>query len=187
MLKLNKSQIDSLPFDFHKAVADFVAEKQQHRFRVQEPAPGAPHAWVELAVRRIPGEIGQPADKRKPAVPGTPDDYVADYEIVDDSPPPPTLEERKAAIAHQLQADAQAATDVIDPPLKRRLAALEYQHAIGLPEDQRNGAHKLRIRDSESVMQKVSAIVFHLATMEAELHDLTADQIDKWKPKPFPN
>jgi hypothetical protein len=50
-LKLKKSQVDALPFDFEQAVRDFIAAKEAHRF-TGDAAPSA-DALVEAAVRRV--------------------------------------------------------------------------------------------------------------------------------------
>jgi hypothetical protein len=72
-LKLKKSQVDALPFDFEQAVRDFIAAKEAHRF-TGDAAPSA-DALVEAAVRRVQ----YPIEDEKP------DDFVADYEIEDDT------------------------------------------------------------------------------------------------------
>lgn len=214
------SHIKALPFDFDAKVAEFIAAKKAHALTVGEAAPSAPHHWIEQAVRRV-------------SVDGAADDFVADYELIDDTPPPPTLEQKK----HQLvisvaQASAEAVNALI-PRLKGRLWSMEHHRisvlinaaavplplpvekpgivamaasAVGLT---KKAAPKLetgeeaRARAIETVrasspsdiefflahgkrLEKVAAIHLHAATLESEIHDLTDETVDTWRPAPFP-
>lgn len=83
--KIPLSQIKAMP-DFEARVHAFVQAKKDHLITEGVGAPTEHHV-VESAVRRIPGD-GK-----------TPDDFVADYTIVDDTmpaAPAPTLDQRKA-------------------------------------------------------------------------------------------
>jgi hypothetical protein len=199
-LQIALSHVKALPFDFEEAVAAFIKAKQDHRTKTGEAAPSPPHALVEAAVKRVPGSIDPPR----------PDDFVADYEIVDDTPPPPvppTLDERKKALAFKVgQATAAAAAQVM-PPLKRRL--WDYEHArierdiyaVQRKENEPNADWKARGLSAvqkaspadhaaylahEDRKAKVVAIVHHLAVCESAIHDLTEATIDAWAPAPFP-
>jgi hypothetical protein len=196
-LKLYLSQINALPFAFEAAVSDYIAEKMAHRFTVGEPAPSAGHAWVENAVKRVPGGEGKP------------DDFVADYEIVDDTPPPPTLDEQKQALVAKVHADYHAAQTTMIPPLKARLWGLEHARIltalstiVPMQSDETSEAHQARalpilakkapadaafLGDYLARQKKMHAVILHLATMESQIHDLTAETIDAWKPAPFPS
>jgi hypothetical protein len=172
MPQFSLSYLKSLPFDFDKAVADFVQAKKDHLMTEGMPAPTA-HPTVEAAVRRIPGTVDQP------------DDFVADYQVVDDTPPPA---ERKAAVATALRAEAQSRLDVVTPPLKTRLWNLQYSEAMmARSKESATAAQEIMIAEHEARAAKSQAILRHLAEMESQLHDLPDDMADIWKPAPFPS
>jgi hypothetical protein len=175
-LQIALSHVKALPFDFEKEVVAFIKAKQDHRTKIGEAAPSPPHALVEVAVRRVPGSIDPPVA----------DDFVADYAIVDDTPPPPSLDQRKAAKAAEMAALAQAAIARFSPPLKRRLMDMDYRRALAVDEDKRSNADKATIAAALDRGARTEAISYHLATLEAQIHDLTDAAIDDWSPAPFP-
>jgi hypothetical protein len=199
-LKIALSFVKSLPFDFENEVASFVKAKQDHRSTTGEAAPSAPHRLVEDAVRRVPGSIAEQK----------PDDFVADYEIVDDTPPPaapPTLDQRKLTMAAELGVQANAAIAAIIPPLKQRLWDREHARVLadmGKVKPQENEtveawrtraievvkknspADHVSFTEHEDRKKKVDAIIHHVAVCESQIHDLTEVDLDNWKPKPFP-
>lgn len=174
--KIALSKMKALSFDFEKEVAAFVKAKQDHRKTVGESSPHAPHPWVEAAVTRVAGSIDPPK----------PDDFVADYEVVDDTPPPLTLDQRKQVLATDMQRQAQEAVDKIVPPLKNRLMNMELLRAHAIPEAERTPGHKATIAESQDRHVRMDAIHYHLARMEAQIHDLTEDTIEDFSPEPFP-
>ena len=174
-LKINLSAMKALPYDFEKEVASLIQAKKDHQKTEGIPAPYGP-ALVESAVRRVPGSIDPPKA----------DDFVADYEVVDDTPPPPTLDERKGALAMTSQAVAQSIIDKIDPPLKRRLTQMDYANAMAVPEAKRTSPQIAAIAARETRKARVDATMYHLATLESQIHDLTDKTIDGWTPAPFP-
>jgi hypothetical protein len=176
-LKIQLSHIKALPFDFETAVADFIAAKKRHQTTEGEPAPSAPHQMVEAAVKRIPGSIDPPRA----------DEFVADYEIVDDTPPPPSLEARKSALAMQAQTAAQGAINKLRPPLKSRLLAIEFSRAMAIEEAKRAPSERATIAGYLDGNVRVEAITYHLAKIEASIHDLTDATIDDFDAPPFPN
>lgn len=177
-LKIALSHVKSLlPLDFEAAVADFIKAKQDHRQTVGEPAPSPPHGIIESAIRRLPGSI---EDNRA-------DEFIADYEIVDDTPPPPTLDERKTVLANEVRTVAQAAIDLLSPPLKRRLLTMEAARAMAIEEAKRTPADKALIAAHQDRTARTEATNYHLALTEAQIHDLTDATIDGFVAAPFPN
>jgi hypothetical protein len=175
-LQLALSHVKALPFDFAAEVEKFRRAKLDHLSTVGEPAPSAPHHWVEDAVRRVPGSIDPPRV----------DDFVADFEIVDDTPPAPTLDQRKQALAHQAAQAFHEAQAKIVPPLKARLVAIEVQRAMMVEEAKRSPAQAATLKAADDRNARLEMIHFHLATLESEIHDLTEDSIETWRPKAFP-
>jgi hypothetical protein len=171
--EIKLSQIKSAA-DFGADVAAYIKAKKDHQKTIGEPAPTAP-PMVEAAVRTVPGSIDPPRA----------DDYVADYHIEDDTPPPPSLDERKAALAAAAGAEADAEINMISPPLLRRLIGMSVQDAYAVKEGSRTQAQEAAIAGNEDLQKRVRAVHFHLATVEAEIHGLTAETIDAWKAPPF--
>lgn len=174
-LRINLSAVKALPYDFEAEVAKYIKARKDHQKTVGEPAPAAP-LLVEGAVKVVPGTIKPP----------TADDYVADYEIFDDTPPPPTLDQRKAILAGEAAVMGQSAIDKFRPPLKVRLLDMDFNRALSIDENKRTTADKATIAMAYDRAQRIDAITYHLAKMEAQIHDLTEKNIDAWKPAPFP-
>ena len=158
--QIAKSAIANM--DYPAAVEAYRQALLVHRF-TGEAAPTA-LPIVEQAVRRIQYPISD----------GKPDDFVADYEIVDDTPPPPSDAERKAALVSKIMEAQHLAVDAVMPAGKLRLLTLQANEA------------KILISQFEVVQQKLAAIEYHGATLEAAVDDLTPDQYDTWQMKPFP-
>jgi hypothetical protein len=175
-LQIMLSQVKSLPFDFAEAVQEYIAAKKHHQTTEGQPAPGAPHQMVEAAVKRVPGSIDPPRA----------DEFVADYEIVDDTPPAPSLDQRKSALAMDVQQQAQVAIDKIRPPLKARLLAMDFSRAMAIEEAKRTPADKATIASYLDGNARIDAITYHLAKIEAQIHDLTEATIGDWSASPFP-
>jgi hypothetical protein len=174
MPKFLLSWIKALPFDFEPAVQEFIDAKKHHLTTEGVPAPTA-HPTVEAAVRRIPGTVD------------VPDDFVPDYQIVDDTPDPPSLDERKMLLASKLDSQATSLMHAIVPPLKSHLMNIQVGDAQIVPESQRTDEQKATIADHEARSQKTHAIFRHLAVLKDQIHDLTDATIDTWEPAPFPS
>lgn len=78
MLKLDRKVMQSLGFDFSKALEEFRAAKQAHRFTTGVPAPTA-HPLVESALAAggfeivdSPGSSEPPSSGSQPTPPATP-------------------------------------------------------------------------------------------------------------------
>ena len=160
-LKLKKSQVDALPFDFEKAVRDFIAAKEAHRF-TGGAAPTA-DAPVEAAVRRVQ----YPIEAEKP------DDFVADYQIEDDTPPPPTLEQRKQAMIAESRQAEQAAIEALMPAGKWRLLDMEFQRAMAVPEGDRSPEQVRVTEQRRDLDAAIDSIRYAAAKREADIEDIT--------------
>lgn len=185
MPKFLLSQVKALPFDFEAEVAKFIQAKKDHLLTEGQAAPSAPHQMVEDAVRRVPAPVELLKDgKTSPHT--SPDDFVADYQIEDDSPPPPTIAEKRSAIAAGVNAEANALTEQIMPRLKQKLFGLQFNEAFSVPEDKRTPEQHATIAAHNDRMQKAHAIFRHVAEVESQIHDLPDDMVDVWKAPPFP-
>lgn len=204
------SQAKAIAPDFGAAVANYIAALEAHRSTVGEPAPSAGHPFIEAAVLRVqhPTEgVHQPMrkvwveDEHGEKIMATepdgepvkfvssekPDDFVPNFVIIDDTPPGPTLDERKAVLAQAAHAAAMARVDALDPPLKRRLAQMTVARIMRIDEADRTDADKATLAHFGDNGVRTEAIFFHLAELEAQIHDLTEATIEGWEPAPFPN
>jgi hypothetical protein len=160
-LNLKKSQVDSLPFDFEQAVRDFIAAKEAHRF-TGDAAPTA-IALVEAAVRRI----------QYPIDAGKPDDFVADYRIEEDTPPPTTAEQRKLTMIAESRQAEQAAIDALMPAGKRRLLDMDSQRAMSVLEQNRSREQLRFIEQRVDLVARIEDIRYAAAQREAAIEDIT--------------
>lgn len=151
---------DAVALDFESAVASYIAALEEHRF-VGNAAPTA-LSIVEQAVRRVQYPIGD----------GKPDDFVADYEIYDDTPPPPSLEERKQRMRAESSMLELQEIDALMPQGKRRLLEMRASEAYMVPEDGRTLEQKQLIQTFEALGASMRAIHMAAAHREAEIDDL---------------
>jgi hypothetical protein len=113
-VRLQKSFVDRLGFGLVAAIEAHRQDLMAHRHTTGEPRPLA-GPLIESCIRRV-------------TVADQPDDFVADYEIEDDTPPPPTFLQKKNALMQGVAVMEKAAIDAVLPaPGKRRLHA--FQHA----------------------------------------------------------
>lgn len=158
---------------FEQAVAEHIARLKAFVSEVGKPRPVA-HPLIEASIKRI---SYPKADKK-------PDEYVADYTIVDDTPPPPpplSLEDRKRALFAQLRVAENAAKEQFVPEMKRRLLVLRYQRAMGTPEETRDQEQARLIEEYHALQKAVEEIEYKGAAAESDLADLTEDTIDSWQ------
>lgn len=181
MLEVRKSVIDALPFDFYEEVFKHSLAREAHAGTIGEPAPVALHPLVEAAVLRIP-----PPPDAHPDDVNAGERFVAHYHVVDDTPPPATLAEKKAALEARVGQLAQIAHATILPPLLRRkvYAAANDAHQT-VPED-RNEAQRAAIDVVASIQRRQAAIELHHGELEAQIHALTEGTVDGWEPVAFP-
>jgi hypothetical protein len=157
--QIAKSRVAALGYDFAAEVAKHVSRLEAHRFT----GDAAPHSYpeVEAAIRRV----SHPIEDQKP------DDFIADYEIVNDDPPPPTLAERKAAAMADLRKQEQEEIAKLIAPEKRRLMDITYGRALRA--DPQTDADKKLIADRRAIDAQIEAIQLDYATREAALSEMT--------------
>lgn len=160
-LKLKKSQVDNLPFNLEQAVADFITAKELHRF-TGNAAPTA-DGLVEQAVKRVQ----YPIEEKKP------DDFVADYEIEDDTPPSPTLAERKATMISESRQQEQNDIAALMPAGKVRLLQMNAHRAMQVPEKDRSLEQLNFIEQLNGINKRVADIQYAAAQREAAIEDIS--------------
>jgi|SRR5882724_6973010 len=153
---------------FENAVQNYINTMHAFNMVVGKPRPTAVHPLIERAVRRI-------------QIQGQPDKYVADYVVIDDTPQPPSLEDKKNKLMSDLRFAENAAMEKVLPARKIRLAHIKYADALSLDESVRTATHQEDI----DLIGKVQGIREHYALIaaqaEAEIEDLTEQTIDSWQ------
>lgn len=179
-LRLSKSQVDGLGYDFSATVEQYRQAKLAHRFAplndlgIGPPAP-LTYPLVQAAVRRVP-----------PTLPDQPDDFVSDFVIEDDTPPPPTFVQHKAARMEEVARLEQAALDAVIPPGKRRLFGMERLRLSAIDPLELTTAEAQQLADYKQLFDKWAAVAFHAATLCSQIEDQTEATLDAWEPAPFP-
>lgn len=165
----------AVPEDFEAQVQKHLRDKLNHRLTSDKAAPAHPHPAVEAAVRRIPGTKN------------TPDDYVADYQLVDDRPKPPTLLDKKRALIAEVTISEYRLLEDILPANKRRLQFIkvhDIQQAqaegtiINPEETQFLADEAIRNARFQAIDRKVAAIM-------SDIEDLTDANIDAYQIPPL--
>lgn len=153
---------------FVNAVQNHINTMHAFNMLVDSPRPIA-HPLVERAISRIQRQ-------------GQPDQYVADFVVIDDTTPPPlSLEDKKDKLTLQLRtAEADAANKIISPR-KSRLVHLNGTAALAIDADKRTDAQKedIALLDEIQALQIKNAKT--AAQAESEIEDLTEQTIDSWQ------
>ncbi|MGM4992699.1 hypothetical protein [Tardiphaga sp. 841_E9_N1_2] len=174
--QISKSQVDGLPYNFTDEVEKYQQAMLAHRFS-GDAAPVAP-GIIEAAVRRV----------QHPIEDGKPDDFVIDFEIVDDTPPEPVLTsaDRRTKLMFQVQAaQADAAAKVISPA-RARLLSMDVSRIYTKAVEARTPADDAVMAQHAAVQARLNALTYHTATLEVEIEDLADDKLDSWQMTPFP-
>lgn len=161
---------------FAAAVESYRLARVGHSQTIGEPAPTPSIAGIEQLVVRIPPDADN--DER----------FETRYEIINDVPPPPappTLDEKKAAHLVKVNELLQKALTDTTPALKRRLWEHLYAEAMEVPEPQRTADQQVFMRQHEGRRKHEKVLGRHLAVLESQIDDLTAETVDAWKPAPF--
>jgi hypothetical protein len=162
--------INGLPYRYADEVEAFRQAKLAHRF-TGDIAPSAP-AEIEHAVRRVHTE-------------GQADDFITDYEIVEDIPVP-TLAERKQALVGAIRnAEAAALAEIISPA-RERLMGLDLNAVYARPETARSDADRALLAKATAIASRKDTIHRHGIHLEIAVEELTEATIDGWTAQEFP-
>lgn len=172
-LEIKLSQLQDRA-QFEQAVAEHIERLVAFNREIGKPRPVA-HPLIEAAVKRV----------SHPKAAKLPDDFMADYVIVDDTPPPPpplNLEDRKRALVAQLRAAEAAAKEAVLPQRKLRLLNLNYQQAMAtLTKDVINSEAEQVVKGFHATLERFQAVELHAAKIESDIEDLTDDTIDSFQ------
>jgi len=163
-----KSQVGE---GFADSVNAYIKALMDHRLTKNQAAPTAP-SFIENAIKRV-------------QVKGKPDDFVADFKIIDDSPPPPTPEQKradlKAKIAHE---ELSLVTQHTLTPGKWRLFNLQLND---IPSDlsKRTDQDEKLIMEHAGLIEKRKKIQYWAVNQEVALEDTADADLDKWVMTPF--
>ena len=168
--QIAKSVINGLPYNHADAVEAFRQAKLAHRF-TGDVAPSAP-AIIEHAVRRVPRE-------------GQADDFVADYQIIDDIPVP-TLAERKAVLMATIRSAEAVALARIISPARERLQGLDLNAIYAKLDAARTDADRALLAKAVDIAARKEIVLRHGIHLEIAVEELTEATIDGWVPAEFP-
>jgi hypothetical protein len=168
--QIARSVINGLGYDYAAAVEAFRQAKLEHRF-TGDIAPSAP-AIIEHAVTRVP-------------IPGQADDFVADFNVLEDIPVP-TLAERKQALIGTIRAMEAAALARIISPARERLMGLDINAVYVKPEAERTDADLALLARMSQLAARKEVVYRHSANLEVAVEELTDATIDGWTPAEFP-
>ena len=157
------------PVVFADAVNKHIARLKAHTKTIGKPRPVA-HSLVEKSIKRI-------------LRPELPDDFVADYKIIDDTPQQPiehSLEAKKQELLHKLAALITAANHRVISPRKVNLLTLQYNAAMSKEENKRTLEDGIVIDRYKEFAGKFQANNLIAAQAESDIDDLTEANIDSW-------
>lgn len=170
MLEVRLSEIKGDALAFKMAVDAHAARLLAFGKEVGKPRPMA-SPMVEAALKRV-------------QVKGQPDNYEADYTIIDDTPPPPAplnLEDKKVQLHYQLSLAETEIKNKIMPLRKRRLSEMQYGMAVSKKEENRSPEEINTITSFLETNKKWSNVSLIAAQAESDIEDLTEDNIESWK------
>lgn len=163
----------------------FAAEAESHRTAIEQHQLGAPgisapahNELIESLIVRT--QDTGPVAKRKPDK-----ITIAPYEIVDDTAPPPTLDQRKAELVGKVNEAAQKALNAVLSPARQRLLSLDIGPAMAVDEPKRTAAQKATVDQWTSFSASAAAINRTVAEACVEIEDLADATIDAWKVPAF--
>jgi len=149
--QFKKSQIDALPFRFEEELERHIKAMEGHRFAEVGIAAPFSHPMIHAAIRRVQ----YPVNENKP------DDFVADYEIIDDAPP---LWERKKALVELVERHEEEIANRIWPlPLRRMdmmdLEDLQLETNLTQAEKERKAEIEVKSMRLEALKRKAAHVI----------------------------
>lgn len=162
---------------FKKTVDRYIAELTAHNYSKGKPRPVAPHPLVEQAINRV-------------VRPRQPDQFVPDYEILDDTPEPEfianiqepvlTFEDKKNILLGQLTAAEIKARHRILTPGRARLFSAEY-NILKSKGDKLSDQEKEQLAEKQVILDKCHELELAAAHVHIAIDDLTEYTIDNFK------
>lgn len=169
---LPKSQV---PHDFAEQVQAHIAHLNAHRFTEGHPAPAA-SALVEQVIARV----------QHPRSMNKPDDFVANYEIHDDTPPVKelSLREKKDKLLLEVGIKEKSRLDALLPPGKRRMNEIQITTIWAKNTGEKDFRHTPEDEEFMAAYSNRHAAMDNLhravAFIQSEIEDLTESDIDSW-------
>ena len=149
---------------FKSAVEAFRQAKLAHRLTENEPAPTADFL-IEASVRRVPAQgINKP------------DDFVADYVIVDDIPKPTVTELRAKLMQQSHQQEADDIAKVLSPAAQR-LLQLELAEIGPKPPAEFSAEEQALVAKQQAFMTDVRKIQIASARRAVAIEAMTDDEV----------
>lgn len=166
-----------IPLSLSGPAAAFATALEAHRAALESHRAGKPGVPMPVAHPLLDSLIA--AIPRKDPLP---DDFViAPYTIFDDTPAPPTLEERKAGLLYELIQAGQATRDAILSPARANLLNLNATEAMSVAEETRTPDQVAVIAAYVAFQARAVEIAQNAAHAAVEIEDLSEAGVDTWK------
>lgn len=174
MFTVYSSQLQSIE-TFEDEVKKYIARMKAANFDKNKPRPTA-HPLIEASVKRVNQGKGKP------------DDFQADYQIVDDVSDPTVgmpHDQKLDVCASRLHLAEAAAKDKVLNRHKLRLFGMQYTAAISVKDDNKSQADKDIITQFAAIQEAYKKIELTAAEEEARLADMNDVELSAWKPPTF--
>lgn len=168
--RILRTALQALPYDFVRAVEEHRAALLAHRFS-GDAAPTA-DSVVEQALCRVRRE-------------GEPDDFVADYEVIEDVVPSSATDQRQSLLAALRQAEISAREAVIGAGRLRRLG-LDVSRVLAKADNDRTTDDRAVLATYASIQERLERVQYHAAIQEEALETVSAADLAGWHWEPFP-
>lgn len=169
-----------VPLSSIESPAAFAAALEAHRAAVEAHMMGKPDVPAPIVdellaalVQRVP-DVG-PVEQRGPDR-----IVVGEYEVFDDTPPPPTLADRKQEFCMRLQQAAEAARNSVLSPARANLLAFDVADAVSVPEEMRTAAQVAAIELHTAYSSRCADISRVVARALVEIDELTDGDVASW-------
>lgn len=175
MSVIYQSQINELNIDFDQEVEALRQAKLAHRFDTNGSPSPLGHPLLEAAIRTVKGKL----ISENPPIHEGPDDFVLDYEIVDDIYKP-TLDDKKKKLKDLLYQEQDRRLSAIIPQGKMRLFNIKAYEIRSTNFLFRTSKQRKLLKEIDQKKAMIDSIIKHSATVESDIDDLTDETIDTW-------
>lgn len=155
---------------FAASLEAYCADLEAHRAGPAGFAAPTAHPLLDSLVKRVPR--GDPLPDAFELLP---------YEIFDDTPPPPTLQDKQAALLADLVTAAKATRDAILSPARVNLLNISAGEAMSVTEETRTPDQVAAIAAYVAFQARLNEINTNAAHAAVEIEELDDAGVASWK------